>query len=143
MTLGIVLLNIGVILTFFICTTFSGILVSYMFALNSTLDNANQEHIRLLNGMHEGLLILSNVPESKDRSVLFCNQNASKLMKTFIGNLHDPKEQFCSMAGFAPVKLSAGLLGNVKVQNSGTDLNSNMFKSRIETPIDLSHIIMV
>ena len=63
---------------FFIAALFGGIVVSYIFKLHESLDFANKEHIKLLNGMHEGLLILTNVPgevdiEKQQRSLMFCN----------------------------------------------------------------------
>ena len=73
LTYGIVLIDLGVILAFIFCTTMVGILISYVLLLQSSLDFANQEHVRLLNGMHEGLLILTNSPDTENRSVLFCN----------------------------------------------------------------------
>jgi hypothetical protein len=52
----------------------------YIFKLHKDMHTTNTENVRLLDGMHEGLLILSK----KDQEVMFCNKPAKKLIKTFL-----------------------------------------------------------
>ena len=59
LTPGLVFINIAYIIAFVICTTTFAILFIYIMELQERLAFSNHEHIKLLNGMHEGLTILS------------------------------------------------------------------------------------
>ena len=60
--------------------------LNYIVSLHNKLDLAKVESIKLLNGMHEGVLII-NKPKQLDsaRKVLFCNKSANKLIQTYLG----------------------------------------------------------
>ncbi len=57
--------------------------------LNRHVDEVNNQNIKLLNGMHEGLLILSKPAEESGalHRIKLCNHSALKLVNTFIGSL--------------------------------------------------------
>ena len=55
----------------------AAILFLYITELHSKMHQLIDQNIKLLNGMHEGLLILSK----EDKSVLFINKPAEKLLK--------------------------------------------------------------
>ena len=64
LTIVTVCLNILLILTYFLITIAFFSLVKYIRLLHCQLFFSNKEHIKLLNGMHEGLLIMSNKQEA-------------------------------------------------------------------------------
>ena len=66
-----------------------GFLIKYVVDINHQLSVANKSHIELLNGMHEGLLIVKKDTHSQ---WLFCNRSAGKLINTFLGQLDDCKD---------------------------------------------------
>ena len=55
--------------------------IRYVSDLHTRLATTNIENEKLLDGMHEGLLILSK----NDRKAMFCNKPAQKLIKAFLG----------------------------------------------------------
>lgn len=59
--------------------------INYISQLHNKLDFANSENVRLLNGMHEGVLIIKK-PKQPDgsRRVMFCNRPAEKLLQTYL-----------------------------------------------------------
>ena len=69
--------------------------VGYSHALDST----NEENVKLLDAMHEGVLIL----DKKNQSVLFCNQPVKKLISNFVGNT---KEKVLEHKSFVPVQIA-------------------------------------
>ena len=81
MSAATILVDITMIVAFFLGCLFNGIIVDYIAKINSELHNANEEKLNLVNGMHEGVLILS------EDKVIFCNQPALKLVNTFLGQL--------------------------------------------------------
>ena len=52
-------------------------MITYISQLQLRLRTFNLENIKLLDGMHEGLLILS----TKNKKVMFCNKPSQKLLK--------------------------------------------------------------
>ena len=60
-----------------------GTLLIYITELHTKLTTTNRENEKLLDGMHEGLLILSK----KDRLTMFCNKPAQKLLSNFLGSI--------------------------------------------------------
>jgi len=58
----------------------------YIEEINMKLQMANESHSKLLNGMHEGILILSQSTRTVPARFLFCNFPARKLISTFLGN---------------------------------------------------------
>ena len=53
--------------------------------LQTRLKSFNIENIELLDGMHEGLLILSKT----DKKVMFCNKPSQKLLEGALQNLNE------------------------------------------------------
>ncbi len=61
--------------------------------INRNLDEVNSQNIKLINNMHEGLLILSKPEEAgAPRAIKLCNNPALKLINTFIGSLSSKDE---------------------------------------------------
>ena len=58
--------------------------------MNKKLEAANEAQAKLLNGMHEGVLIISKPTQEQPSRFLLCNQPARKLISTFLGSL-DPE----------------------------------------------------
>ena len=54
--------------------------VIYISRLHTKLTTTNKENEKLLDGMHEGVLILSK----KERLTMFCNKPAQKLLSNFL-----------------------------------------------------------
>ena len=87
--------------------------IDVMAILHMRLKLTNTENIRMLDGMHEGLLVLN---KSKDKegtaaasSVAFCNKPAQRLFSGFVGNgLEDHNAESFKKLGqlksFAPLK---------------------------------------
>ena len=86
-------MNICLVVAFFICTTSIAIMLNYVMSLHEKLEFSNKENVKLLNGMHEGLLILSekkaDAGEREVRSVMFSNRTIQKLFATYIGSLDE------------------------------------------------------
>ena len=60
-------------------------IIIYIQDLHSNLTTVNIENLKLLNGMHEGLLILEKGEENEEtRKVMFCNSSVKKLLATFM-----------------------------------------------------------
>ena len=80
------------VIAFFIACLVGNIVFLFIVNLNAKLDFSNQEHIKLLNGMHEGLIILNEEfkKENGGQTVMFCNKPAKKLLTNFIGKLDEP-----------------------------------------------------
>ena len=55
--------------------------IVYIFQLQTKIQSANKENIKLLDGMHEGVLIISK----SSQKIIFCNKPAQNLIKEFIG----------------------------------------------------------
>ena len=63
-------------------------LISYMQELGASLYSTNEENCKLLNAMHEGLIILQKPPQTVDAEkespkVMFINNPVKKLVKLF------------------------------------------------------------
>ena len=54
--------------------------------IHERLHFTNEENIKLLNGMHEGVLILRHEARTQN-DVMFCNLPALKLVNKFLGKL--------------------------------------------------------
>ena len=61
----------------FIVHTCLSILLLYISQMHSRMKSSNTENNKLLNGMHEGLLIVSKATNE----AMFCNNPAQKLLK--------------------------------------------------------------
>ena len=62
------------------CMLLSATLI-YVSKLHYKLETVNIENVKLLDGMHEGLLIISK----KEMSTMFCNKPAQKILNNFLG----------------------------------------------------------
>jgi hypothetical protein len=63
----------------------------YISQLHQRMKTLNTANIKLLNGMHEGLLILSKA-ETSDYSIMFCNKSAAKVFTGAISETtHSPQ----------------------------------------------------
>ena len=86
--MGFILTSIFVIFFFFFALALAGIIIIYISQLHAQLKFSNEENVKLLDGMHEGLLIfnrLSRVEEKK--KIMFCNSPARKLFQSFFGSV--------------------------------------------------------
>lgn len=88
-TVGIFVFYLAYIFAFITLVTLVGMIITHISTVNEKLHFTNQENVKLLNGMHEGLLILgSKSNEQEDiNSIMFCNRTAQKLISNFLGNL--------------------------------------------------------
>ena len=68
------------------CVTL-GIILKYVIEVRHKLRTANVSHVKLLHGMHEGLLIVDQESDLNSKPWLFFNRPASKLINTFLGKL--------------------------------------------------------
>ena len=79
---------ITVLFGMFILLTSMGFM--YIVDLHQELHTTNTENVKLLDGMHEGLVILSKT----NHDVMFCNKPAKSLIKTFLTEPEAPKNSF-------------------------------------------------
>ena len=78
------------ILFLMLCLCFTHTTLHYLQNLHTILRSTNEQSQKLLNGMHEGLLILQNPQAINEcRSFLFCNKPAQKLLNGIALNLSD------------------------------------------------------
>ena len=80
--------GITMIVIFFVVCSFIAMLIVYTTNLEQKKANALKANIQCIEGMHEGLLILSKRNEANAAGVpeqLFCNKPARKLLGTFLG----------------------------------------------------------
>ena len=50
--------NIGLTILYFLCICLAGMMLTYIEQLRTTVEFTNEENVKLLNGMHEGLIVL-------------------------------------------------------------------------------------
>ena len=72
-------------LAYLMAAVFLGVVISYVTNVNDKLQQSNEQNVKLLNGMHEGVLILSNEQDKKFKT-MFCNRPAYKLINTFLND---------------------------------------------------------
>ena len=82
LTIGVVLYNIFLVLVIFVSACLCGIVIIYISQLHSALEYTNKKHVKLMHGMHEGLIILDSTQET----FLFSNNPAKKLINRFFMN---------------------------------------------------------
>ena len=58
LTVGVLIKDILMILAYFVCTSVFGMAFIYTDDLRNTVIDTNKENVKLLNGMHEGLVVL-------------------------------------------------------------------------------------
>ena len=73
----------------------------YIVDLHQELHTTNTENVKLLDGMHEGLVILSKT----SHEVMFCNKPAKSLIKTFLTEPDAPKNSFLNSKVFTLVQI--------------------------------------
>ena len=62
--------------------SFFGVLFLYITKLQNQMRDTVVENMKLLDGMHEGVLILHKDPKTPDnKKIMFCNRPAQKLLK--------------------------------------------------------------
>ena len=83
LTIGSFLISLFYVLVFLLCCVLIGMIIIHISSMHHKLLFANEENVKLLNGMHEGILIIENT-EDKASNVLFCNRPAQKLITTFL-----------------------------------------------------------
>ena len=84
LTFGAIVSKVSLMFGLFaICMTLA-IMLEYISGLHRRMKITNTENMRLLDGMHEGLLVVSK----KDKDLLFCNKPAQKLLTGAINFLH-------------------------------------------------------
>ena len=74
------LINVGQ----FTVTTILSMIFLYISQLHANMKIVIDQNLKLLDGMHEGLLVVSK----KDKDLLFCNKPAQKLLTGAINFLH-------------------------------------------------------
>ena len=102
-TVGLICMSVMIITMFFLATTLLGMIIIYISQLHAQLEFSNEENVKLLDGMHEGLLIFNREDDEK-KQIMFCNSPARKLFQTFVGSVK-AKEIFWSFS-FTPVSLN-------------------------------------
>ena len=81
MTLSSLVLKTSFVLTAFLTNVLFASALIYISTLHEKVNSINQQNLRLLDGMHEGLLIISKAQESSSSSeALYCNEMAAKLL---------------------------------------------------------------
>ena len=73
LTAKAVILKLSIVLGALFVNCLLAMLIQYIASLQNRMKTFNIEKIKLLNAMHEGLLILSN-SEKVTRTAMFCNQ---------------------------------------------------------------------
>ena len=76
---------IVIVLCFFIICCKAAIIL-YISKMHSQLDFTNEEHKKLIHGMHEGVLILRQFESNDDntsKNIMFSNKTADDLLMTF------------------------------------------------------------
>ena len=87
LTVGsIILYTLTVIISMLVATPMSMAFV-YFSEITNRLQVTQKSSVNLLNGMHEGILILSETSMIKSRYFLYANRSAQKLINKFVGPL--------------------------------------------------------
>ena len=95
----------------------------YVSKLHNTVKTTNMENAKLLDGMHEGILILSK----KERRAMFCNSPAEKLLSQYLGATSEHfKETKLKQAVFEAIKLTVRDSDNNDQDNSTKDINKGL-----------------
>lgn len=102
------LLFLVLILAFFfgviVCTS----VIVHISNVHEKLRLTNEENMKLLNGMHEGILILAKTLEQPS-AIMFCNRPAHKLIRTFLDpskdKLSENNAKILGQQSFYPLNL--------------------------------------
>ena len=89
LTIGTLLLNALTVLLSLLVGTLGGMLLLFFSNLYKRVKLAEQSSVNLLNGMHEGILILSHTSAeaATEARFLYANRSAQKLITKFVGPL--------------------------------------------------------
>ena len=105
LTIGQVVMNIALLCAYFGVISLGAAMMEYIKHLQGKLRMSNEAQANMLNGMHEGVLILNeNLDKSSDDKVLFCNWPAQKILQTFIGIAGTGEENLLSKLCFQPIQ---------------------------------------
>ena len=142
-TVGFVSISVLVITMFFLATTLVAMVIIYISQLHAQLEFSNEENVKLLDGMHEGLLIFNREDDEK-KQIMFCNSPARKLFQTFVGSVK-ASAIFWSFS-FTPVSLD--MVDNDSMQepsvhhtNRSADEKTH-FNLNYSDPVSLEQIVM-
>lgn len=83
LSVGTAISHIVMIGIFFFFATFIVMVLNYIQEINNKLRLSNLSNVEMLNGMHEGVMILSKEDTEKAK-LLFVNHTARKLIKQFL-----------------------------------------------------------
>ena len=81
-----IVLSVAIVFGFLITQTICGMVIVHVSQVHEKLHYTNEENMKLLNGMHEGVLILKQAPD-EPMTAIFCNRPAQKLINTFLGGI--------------------------------------------------------
>ena len=85
--MGFMVTSFFVIFFFFFGLTLTGMIIIYISQLHAQLKFSNEENVKLLDGMHEGLLIFNRGSSAEEKKIMFCNSPARKLFYSFFGSV--------------------------------------------------------
>ena len=86
-TANAILIKISIVLVQFVCLSLFAMLLIYISLLHRRMKTVNVENVKLLDGMHEGLLIVQKSASSMHTltsDIIFCNRSAEKLLTNLI-----------------------------------------------------------
>lgn len=124
------IVSIAFVLSLHLVDSLTATLFLYIAELHGKLHQLILENIRLLNGMHEGLLILSKT----DQSILFVNRPVQKLLKNSFSIKPENQNANLNEKMFKPVKLTAKDKINPQIEIVSTTMNKR-------PPLSLDQII--
>ena len=116
LTFGSVIERTMLALFLFILSAMFSQMILYISTLHSKLKSFNSENIKLLDGMHEGLLILSKT----QKTVMFCNKPSQKFLEAAI---HELRTSFSSTAAVVDLNF---------------DNDATLLRQKLFTPIKLA-----
>ena len=80
--------KISIVFATFVCLSLFAMLLMYIAQLHRRMKNLNCENVKMLDGMHEGLLIVqkstTNSMRTLTNDIMFCNRSAEKLLTNLI-----------------------------------------------------------
>ena len=83
LTFGSVISKVSLAVALFVICMTLAIMLEYIGKLHARMKNTNTENMHLLDGMHEGLLIV----DKAQKGVMFCNRPAQKLLNGAINRI--------------------------------------------------------
>ena len=118
LTFGTIISKVSLTVALFaLCMTLA-MMLEYIGGLHRRMKIKNTENVRLLDGMHEGLLILDDLTkkENEEAAFMFCNKNAKKLLNNYIAKVDDDSKSALHEQGFLPVVLE-GIKSSLSFSN--------------------------